>query len=938
MMRSRSPNAVQRTRDRSPIGRTSPMARGRSPRSSTLRDGSPLPSPHSDRRERRNSYSTVGGTPESHAFRRQRRNSVSPAAPQHSRRSSALPEKPGATSTESVRVILRVRPFNKMEEDRLPMQCPVLIPIEDETPDRTVQGVQLIERRTEYTEEHEEECLSGFQFDRVFYPKDLHNPCATLQAQEQDEVYSVIGSSCLDNLFDSFNSCILAYGQTGSGKTHTMMGGAQDSEGLIPRFCRDLLRRYEQLPPASQSAIKLRASFIEVYCEQLYDLMPPGTGVSKKKLAIRQHPVHGVHVAGAVSSPVSSWEDIETILRRGMAARSTAATSMNDVSSRSHAVFRITMEMQVPDQRTSHFKSNGHTFSTACIRFVDLAGSENLKKSGSDGARMQESIHINTSLLALRRIIDQLLESRAIPAFRDSKLTRLLSDCLGGNAKTWFLACVSPSELNSDETKNTLRYAAKASRIVNHVSRNMDVGARLASDLEQLREELSLARGGEVDELKALILQYETAEHQMQDDMNTLRLEQIDAERRVRLTQEASERTLREHQDEASRQIALAEENATQRLQAANNDIERARTNHSAEVDSLKQQLGAAEHTIERVRDQLREAQRVIDELSQANDDQVNANATQDAEIEHLKLQLAAKAQAAAEDKSAWEALALDMENDFAKKEERWKEIDAEREQQHARELEGAQQELTAAFKKQLKDAEDAHEEELGRGKAALRGTGEEKRRLKDDLVKQRVQHAADVAALEQQCLQLRRQFARESEVHAEQTDDLQQRFEEEFNAMRQAMEAEIAKKRCELAAEKKRHEASVEQERSFAEEARRRMKDAERRAANIESQFHSCEAGLRSMEEIHGKTQRILSAAEEGEGCEGSEELIALFRDVNSWGSQLKSLRTSFLSLSNHRGHPNSSAFLPSPIELTPDPSQGRHRRSTSSRRLRKM
>ena len=566
----------------------------------------------------------------------------------------------GGGESEQVRVVLRVRPFNSMEE-QANNSVPCLIPSES----AEAAGVTFLDPRNQYAEDYEDEAHNTFQFDRVFYPEDMHDPPQDLQDSEQHEVYQMMGPQCLTNLFESYNSCVFAYGQTGSGKTHTMMGGS--AEGIIPRFCRDLLTRYEALPNLTQSTIKIQASFIEIYCENLYDLMCPEDSPHKKqwvkhgegnarmssqdtrrKLSLRQHPVHGLSVAGATTFAVSTYADLETIVRQGMSARSTASTSMNDQSSRSHAMFQITVEMQAPAKTDKYGRRvEAATFSTANMRFVDLAGSENLKKSGSNGDRMHESIHINTSLLALRRVIDQLIEKGSVPGYRDSKLTRLLSDCLGGNSKTWFLACVSPSQLNSDETKNTLRYASKATRIVNRVSRNMDVGARMEEDLVHLREELALARGTELDELKSLIAQYEGTLGTAQQDM------------------EEKEREMREAQEAADKEIALAKEEVQATLKAASQHKQRAEEVHSAELMKVQQQaesfrrnLQIKEKTFAQNTEELQKTKALAHE--------------KDIELRHVEETLSDDLRKSQDEKKVWEEIAMDMEKDLIAQKRRY--------------------------------------------------------------------------------------------------------------------------------------------------------------------------------------------------------------------------------------------------------------------------
>eukprot|EP01059_Diplonema_ambulator_P002994 TRINITY_DN1264_c0_g1_i1.p1 TRINITY_DN1264_c0_g1~~TRINITY_DN1264_c0_g1_i1.p1 ORF type:complete len:927 (+),score=425.52 TRINITY_DN1264_c0_g1_i1:379-2781(+) len=790
---------------------------------------------------------------------------------------------------------------------------PCLLPGDEEC----LQSVNLIEKRAQFKEELEEESLNTFHFDRVYYPSEMNAPSTDLMVQEQNEIYESIGSSCLANLFDSYNSCVFAYGQTGSGKTHTMMGAA-DVQGIIPRFCRQLLTRFEELPELSRKCMRLQASFVEIYCENLYDLLTPeevkkhswvqngrtvaDTTVNRKKLALRQHPVHGLTVAGAQTYSVSTWAEVESVLQKGMASRSTAATSMNDQSSRSHAMFQITMEMQTNTQ---------NAFSTATIRFVDLAGSENLKKSGSDGARMHESIHINTSLLSLRRVIDQLLEGKAMPAYRDSKLTRLLSDCLGGNSKTWFLACVSPSVVNLEETKNTLRYAAKARRIVNHVKRNMDVGARLEEDLLHLREELALARGSEVDELKTLISQYEKTQTEM-----TLNMEQLLSK-----------------QEEAAKAIKEAELQAELKVQEVKESSQRARAVHSAELEKMQQGLKKINDEATSYKLRLEAEVENVVATQKELDRQKQISEEKAAELTQLEKELSERERRAAEEKRAWEELANEMENEMERRLANWRELDAESYAHHKEELATMQKELRESYERQLKNKDEDHAVEKEGLRRRMEDLVRENRMLKEEAVHCKVQHAAGLAAAEQRAEEAEKKWAREAEELKRRQEDATVQLAGDVEGLKEGLEQEVLLKVREIERLKKELDAEREKVRAERENAMR----AEKRSKAVEEKFKEIELGLRDMEEIHGRTQRIICAADEID-WEGNEELLALIRDVNCWGRQLKSNRADFGYLLASRCRPEYDAnYLPS--QLTPvESSQGRHKRSTSSRRLRKI
>ncbi|PKC03967.1 kinesin-domain-containing protein, partial [Rhizophagus irregularis] len=298
----------------------------------------------------------------------------------------------------------------------------------------------------------------SFTFDYVF-PSDT----------EQEEVFQECASPLIDKMVEGYNVTILAYGQTGSGKTYSM-GTAVDGsniQGIIPRAIRklfaDLHERKEQNPFYE---FEVYVSFLELYNEDLIDLLNPQSRENNKKgkndLMIREDANGQIYLSGVKEVQVSNPDELLGQLQKGSLYRTVASTDMNMVSSRSHAIFSVILK-QTGIEITSKF------------HFVDLAGSERLKRTNSIGDRAKEGIAINGSLLALGNVICALGdESRKVThiPYRDSKLTRLLQDSLGGNSQTLMLACVSPADSNFMETLNTLKYANRARNIKNKVSVN----------------------------------------------------------------------------------------------------------------------------------------------------------------------------------------------------------------------------------------------------------------------------------------------------------------------------------------------------------------------------------------------------------------------------------------------------------------------------------
>jgi hypothetical protein len=310
-----------------------------------------------------------------------------------------------------------------------------------------------------------------FTFDNSFWSHDRKDE----HYAEQEDVYNALGEEFLDHNFEGYHTCIFAYGQTGSGKSYTMMG-TPDQPGLIPRTCEDLFQRIESSTSPNIS-YNVRVSYFEVYNEHVRDLLVPRTD-PPYYLKIRESPTEGPYVKDLTDAPVKSFADIMRHMRLGDASRTTASTKMNDTSSRSHAVFTIMLKQIHHDLATDET-----TERVARIRLVDLAGSERAKATEATGQRLREGSNINKSLTTLGRVIAALADPRHsrlhngrknkdVVPYRDSILTWLLKDSLGGNSKTAMIACIAPSDY--DETLSTLRYADQAKHIRTRAIVNQD--------------------------------------------------------------------------------------------------------------------------------------------------------------------------------------------------------------------------------------------------------------------------------------------------------------------------------------------------------------------------------------------------------------------------------------------------------------------------------
>jgi kinesin family protein 4/21/27 len=281
----------------------------------------------------------------------------------------------------------------------------------------------------------------------------------------QLDLYNETAAPMLKGFLEGYNVTVIAYGQTGSGKTFTMgtsdiEQGMDDMHGLIPRFVSDL---FENLKSGVEGGklleSKVTVSFLEIYGEDIYDLNRPGERTS---LPVREdvNGGRGIFVEGLQSIEVFSAMGALDLLTNGTKTRYTAATAMNAVSSRSHAVYTINLEQTL---QSSSSGDDIHQMNSK-LTFVDLAGSERIKKTGAEGQRMAEGIQINSGLFHLGQVINSLADEQKIKKgvknsflnYRNSKLTHLLKDALGGNSQTLFLACVSPAEYNESETLSTL--------------------------------------------------------------------------------------------------------------------------------------------------------------------------------------------------------------------------------------------------------------------------------------------------------------------------------------------------------------------------------------------------------------------------------------------------------------------------------------------------
>lgn len=378
----------------------------------------------------------------------------------------------------NIKVVVRVRPFNSREKDR---NAKCIVSMKDAQtvltpPDGLVGKSKDLGQKV-------------FAFDKSYWSFDKSSP----NYAGQDNLHEDLGKPLLDNAFQGYNNCIFAYGQTGSGKSYSMMGYGPEA-GVIPKICQDMFERIDRVQAADPNIkCTVEVSYLEIYNERVRDLLNPST---KGNLKVREHPSTGPYVEDLAKLVVSSFQEIENLMDEGNKARTVAATNMNETSSRSHAVFTLILT-----QKRNDTEMKMSTEKAAKISLVDLAGSERATSTGATGARLKEGAEINRSLSTLGRVISALADLSSGPKkkgkaatqvpYRDSVLTWLLKDSLGGNSMTAMIAAISPADINFDETLSTLRYADSAKRIKNHAVVNEDANARM---IRELREELATLR------------------------------------------------------------------------------------------------------------------------------------------------------------------------------------------------------------------------------------------------------------------------------------------------------------------------------------------------------------------------------------------------------------------------------------------------------------
>ncbi|XP_031691219.1 uncharacterized protein LOC109899950 isoform X2 [Oncorhynchus kisutch] len=409
----------------------------------------------------------------------------------------------------SVRVAVRVRPLIKREKE---VSAKVIIHMEGSTTSidcnkkhlyKGTPGTGLKDRGRQ-----------SFSYDFSYDSTDVGSP----NFVPQEKVFKDLGCDVLEAAFDGYNACVFAYGQTGSGKSHTMMGIPGDF-GLIPRICEGLFCQISEKSQGDGASFRTEVSYLEIYNERVQDLLTTKSSPENGSgLKVREHPKDGPYVEDLSKHLVQNYRDIEKLLHAGKAKRTTSSTGMNDVSSRSHAIFTINFTQ-------ARFDAELPCEMVSKIHLVDLAGSERADATCATGARLKEGANINKSLVTLGIVISALgdrggshkgkRKKQLFIPYRDSVLTWLLKDSLGGNSKTIMIATLSPADVNYSETLSTLHYANRAKNIFNKPTVNEDSSVTVIRKLQE-----------EIVRLKRLVEKNNQACLSPQDLSKTLKVEE----------------------------------------------------------------------------------------------------------------------------------------------------------------------------------------------------------------------------------------------------------------------------------------------------------------------------------------------------------------------------------------------------------------------------
>eukprot|EP01059_Diplonema_ambulator_P003835 TRINITY_DN13532_c0_g3_i1.p1 TRINITY_DN13532_c0_g3~~TRINITY_DN13532_c0_g3_i1.p1 ORF type:complete len:889 (+),score=315.04 TRINITY_DN13532_c0_g3_i1:126-2792(+) len=487
---------------------------------------------------------------------------------------------------ENFKVVIRVRPPAPRELDcEKPFYSVVKIPPDDH------ETITIIEHLDTDDGRGGVYSSQAFTFDRVYD-----------QEAQQKDVYENTARPAVEAVLAGYNATMIAYGQTGTGKTYTMEGIGKE-KGIIPRATEDIFDYIKSCP--ENKRFQVRASYMQIYNEVISDLLRP----CAQGLSIREGKDKGVYVKQLSSWPVRSPQEICTLMERGGLKRVTGNTKMSELSSRSHAIFRIvvcetTIEGEGEAEQVCKVK-------VGQLNIVDLAGSEKVRQTGATGQRLEESKYINKSLSHLGNVIAALTTnkgdaSRQHVPYRDSKLTRILEDSLGGNCKTTMIATISPAPESYTESLSTLKYANRAKNIKNDAVINEDIGQKglikkYERELERLREQLNTVLEERKQGLPPSVVMTPQGD-KLQDPHFTDAIHKVSAEYMARLDELDKERQVIEEdkaQVDRYKQLLLKQRDIMIALTARLNERDESILSLQEELDAYDQQQKLMEDALD---------------------------------------------------------------------------------------------------------------------------------------------------------------------------------------------------------------------------------------------------------------------------------------------------------------------------------------------------
>eukprot|EP00929_Paragymnodinium_shiwhaense_P043142 TRINITY_DN2222_c0_g1_i1.p1 TRINITY_DN2222_c0_g1~~TRINITY_DN2222_c0_g1_i1.p1 ORF type:complete len:1548 (+),score=600.21 TRINITY_DN2222_c0_g1_i1:54-4697(+) len=770
-----------------------------------------------------------------------------------------MAEAAAAGGSDSIKVLVRVRPFNQMElkdpqgsQAAFTLQAPCTLQCGDDTSGKKVRS-----------------------YDYVFASDPAGRCFGT-----QEDVFRQVGMPLLENAMHSYNGCLFAYGQTGSGKSHSVLGDATSEEhkGILPRSCEHLFELLEREKIERKGAFTsdVRATYLEIYNERIGDLLVTKT---VRDLVVRVHPTLGPNVPGLTEAPVASYADVNELLNFGAKNRIIAATNMNAQSSRSHAIFSIDIRM-TRDGKDSQSR----------IHFVDLAGSERQKKTGAAGDRLKEGIGINQSLTVLGKVISSLTSGKKgeVPPFRESKLTLLLKEALSGNSKTVLVACVSPSLFNFDETTSTLDFATrckliKTSAKKNEVDRRDQIEALEAEKAAmeaQLKseQEARAAVMGLVDQEKARVAALQDEMEGIREQLAKARVEEAAAEQeRIAAEREQAAEELKDAKTALAASKALSQKEKDEALARLDAEM--------AEKEAIRKEREVA---LEKVNEAERERERIAEEREQAQREFEEQRKKWSEAEEANKQQMAASLQVMEAELATKEALRKEREDAL----EKMVAEKAEKEKLLQREAEEAERRRTELedMKRVLEEskATSSHESQE---KATALAKLEMEIAAKEAIRKEREEALEQAKRVEQerQALLAERQREREeledSKARLQHAEEERQREIQEALKTLEAEQAEkdaLAKERAEalenLAKEQAEKEVILRKNADEAEQQRREAQkaQAERNEAMLELEKVRQSSDQRTQELMKEREAKVAMEMEKQDMQRRLEELRA--------------------------------------------------------------